>query len=101
MAQNQPAQSRTPAPRTAARRKCLIVDDEPAISNLLYGALGTLKLDLAGVGSLKEVLAGWRPEHPDIIVLDITLDRSDAIDVIRALAARKFRGAVLLISGRD
>jgi len=89
-----------PQATAAARRKCLVVDDEPGIRNLLYGALGALQVDLAGFSSVQEVLAGWRPEHPDIIFLDIALDRSDAIDVIRALAARKFRGGVQLISGR-
>jgi EAL domain-containing protein (putative c-di-GMP-specific phosphodiesterase class I)/CheY-like chemotaxis protein len=105
MPQHHPARSSAagrPGPRTAtaARRKCLIVDDEPAIRSVLYGALGALKIDLAGFGSLQEVLDGWRPEHPDIIFLDIALDRSDAVDVIRALSVRNYRGAVQLMSGR-
>jgi EAL domain-containing protein (putative c-di-GMP-specific phosphodiesterase class I) len=38
---------------------------------------------------------------PDIIVLDLALGRSDAVDVMRQLAASKFGGKILLISGRD
>ena len=38
---------------------------------------------------------------PDIIVLDLALGRSDAIDVMRQLSERMFAGKVLLISGRD
>ena len=38
---------------------------------------------------------------PEIIVLDLSLGVSDGIDVIRSLAASRFGGAILLISGRD
>ena len=39
--------------------------------------------------------------EPDLLVLDLALDRSDAIDVIRKLEVLKFPGAVMLLSGRD
>src|SRR5580692_5716008 len=90
------------APRTAGqRRKCFVVEDEPAIRKVYYAALGACDLDLGGFSSAQELLEGWRPDHPDIIFLDIALDRSDAIDVIRALATRKYHGAVQIVSGRD
>jgi len=38
---------------------------------------------------------------PEIIVLDLALGKTDAIDVMRQLAERKFEGKILLISGRD
>ena len=38
---------------------------------------------------------------PEVIVLDLALGRSDAIDVMRQLAKRKFEGKILLVSGRD
>jgi EAL domain-containing protein (putative c-di-GMP-specific phosphodiesterase class I)/FixJ family two-component response regulator len=85
----------------AVRRKCYVVDDEAAIRKVFYAALGGCDIDLRGFGSLQELLDGWRPEHPDIVFLDIALEGSDAVDVIRALAARKYRGAVQVMSGRD
>jgi EAL domain-containing protein (putative c-di-GMP-specific phosphodiesterase class I)/CheY-like chemotaxis protein len=88
-------------PDATPRRKCFVVDDELGIRNLFYAALGGANIDFAGFGSVQALLDGWRPEHPDIIFLDVTLDRSDAVDVIRALAARKFRGGVQLVSGVD
>ena len=45
-------------------------------------------------GALKE-------PHPEIIFLDVALDRSDAIDGIRILRQGSFAGAVQLISGKD
>jgi EAL domain-containing protein (putative c-di-GMP-specific phosphodiesterase class I)/CheY-like chemotaxis protein len=88
------------ATRPGQRRRCFIVEDEPAIRKVFYAALGS-EMDLGGFSSAQELLDAWRPDHPDIIFLDIALDRSDAIDVIRALATRKYRGAVQLVSGRD
>ena len=38
---------------------------------------------------------------PDLIVLDLALGRSDAVEVIRQLEALRFKGNVLLISGHD
>ena len=38
---------------------------------------------------------------PEIIVLDLALGKSDAVDVMRHLADLKFAGKILLISGRD
>ena len=88
------------AARPAPRRTCFVVEDEPAIRKVFYAALGS-EMDLGGFSSAQELLDGWRPDHPDMIFLDIALDRSDAIDVIRALATRKYRGAVQIVSGRD
>lgn len=88
-------------PRTTASRKCFIVDDDPGVRETFYAVLDGCNIELGGFASAQELLEGWRPEHPDIIFLDIALEQSDAIDVIRALAARDYRGAVQIMSGRD
>ena len=95
--------SPTSAPRaaTAARRKCFVIDDEPAIRNVFYAALGGCDIEMRGFASAQELVDGWRSEHPDIIFLDIALEGSDAVDVIRALATRKYHGPVQVMSGRD
>jgi len=91
----------SPAPRVdaTARRKYFIVDDEPSVRNALCAVLGSGDVELAGFASAQELLEAWGPEPPDIIFLDIALGRSDAVDVIRSLAVRQFRGAVQLMSG--
>jgi EAL domain-containing protein (putative c-di-GMP-specific phosphodiesterase class I) len=40
-------------------------------------------------------------EPPEIVVLDLALGQSDAVEIIQHLAAVCYRGKVLLISGRD
>ena len=37
---------------------------------------------------------------PEVVILDLALGRSDAIDVMRQLAECKFEGKILLVSGR-
>jgi EAL domain-containing protein (putative c-di-GMP-specific phosphodiesterase class I)/CheY-like chemotaxis protein len=93
----------SPAPRPDAmpRCKCFIVEDDSGVRNVFYSALAGGAVELAGFASAQELLEAWGPAHPDIIFLDIALDRSDAIDVIRTLAARQFGGAVQLVSGLD
>jgi EAL domain-containing protein (putative c-di-GMP-specific phosphodiesterase class I)/ActR/RegA family two-component response regulator len=38
---------------------------------------------------------------PEVIILDLALGKTDAIEVMRQLAERKFGGKILLVSGRD
>ena len=55
-------------------------------------------------GRLAAVAAGLRAAHHvpvEEIVLDLALGQSDAVGVIRYLDVMKFKGSVLLISGRD
>jgi DNA-binding response OmpR family regulator len=42
-----------------------------------------------------------RVSRPNLVVLDLALGRSDAVEVIQKLDELKFAGKVLLISGRD
>jgi EAL domain-containing protein (putative c-di-GMP-specific phosphodiesterase class I) len=82
-------------------RIAYILDDEPEfrdfITQIATGA-GFSTRSFDDVTSLEMALTEAVPE---IIVLDLSLGDSDGIDVIRSLAASRFGGAVLLISGRD
>jgi CheY-like chemotaxis protein len=46
------------------------------------------------------MVEGLLRRHPDLIFLDISLERSDAVDAIRALGQSGYGGAVQLMSGR-
>ncbi len=83
------------------RPKCIVADDDPEIRSLFYSVLGNCHLELRGFGSAQEVIEACRRDPPDFIFLDVALQGSDAIDVIRALAAQDFRGGIQLVSGRD
>ncbi len=81
------------------RRFILIIEDEPGICNavaLTFRHAGFQTLELSGLGGL----AAATERNPFLIVLDLALANSDAVDVLNALAERKFAGAIQLVSGR-
>jgi EAL domain-containing protein (putative c-di-GMP-specific phosphodiesterase class I)/FixJ family two-component response regulator len=80
---------------------CFIVDDEPAIQNLLVGALAPFGCKPECYRSAQAALVALKRTRPHVVFLDVSLEGSDAVDVIRGLSEAKFRGRVLLISGKD
>lgn len=80
-------------------RLCFIVDDEPAICRLVTFVLTNFGIATEQFDGAHQMLDGMAHSVPDIIFLDISLGDSDAIDAIRGLEARKYRGAVQLMSG--
>jgi DNA-binding NtrC family response regulator len=80
-------------------RRCVIADDDPAVRSVLALAIARCGLEPQGFGTAREVLEACRRDAPDLLFLDVALQGSDAIDVIRALGEQRFRGAVQLVSG--
>ncbi len=80
---------------------CLIVDDEKGIRSLIARSLRNHHVMTEGCGDAQSALEALKLRTPDLIFLDVTLERSDAIDVIRGLGELKYRGPVQLMSGRD
>src|SRR5581483_5724945 len=52
-------------------------------------------------GDATEALRAIKHRTPDLIFLDVSLERSDAIEVIRGLGEMHYAGQVQLMSGRD
>jgi EAL domain-containing protein (putative c-di-GMP-specific phosphodiesterase class I) len=48
-----------------------------------------------------DFLAATKLGRPDLLIIDLALGNADAIDVMRQLEIIKYRGRVLLISGRE
>jgi EAL domain-containing protein (putative c-di-GMP-specific phosphodiesterase class I)/CheY-like chemotaxis protein len=86
---------------TNDRYKCVVIDDDPDICDVISRVLskiGVTSRSLASADALERTL---KEPHPEVIFLDVALDRSDAIDGIRILRQGCFAGAVQLISGKD
>jgi EAL domain-containing protein (putative c-di-GMP-specific phosphodiesterase class I)/FixJ family two-component response regulator len=80
---------------------CFIVDDDPVGRRLITNAItstGAVCIELDSLEAVSERLVSF---VPSLIFLDISLRDSDAIEVIRELSAKKYRGAIQLISGRS
>lgn len=77
------------------------VDDEPAITRFITRALSSLGIETVSLPSAGAALAALQSRTPAIIFLDVALEGSDAVDVIRGLGENGYRGAVQLMSGSD
>lgn len=77
----------------------MIVDDDPAIRQMLLLLLKRCDLEPRDFATARDVIEACEHSAPDILFLDIALRGFDAIEVIRALGAQGYRGAVQLISG--
>jgi len=79
---------------------CFVVDDEPGIRQLFSTVLKRVGLEVEGFESAGSLLKELGRRHPQLIFLDVSLARSDAIEAMRGLTELAFTGAVILMSGR-
>ena len=82
-------------------RSALILDDDPKVGLVLCKMLSALGVANRHFVDPLAFVAETRGNPPELILLDLALGQSDAIDLIRKLEALKFRGRVLLVSGKD
>jgi EAL domain-containing protein (putative c-di-GMP-specific phosphodiesterase class I) len=82
------------------RRLAFILDDEPDIRALITHVVGTAGFAARSFGRATSLLMALTEAAPEVIILDLSLGDTDGIDVIRSLAASRFGGAILLVSGR-
>jgi DNA-binding response OmpR family regulator len=78
-----------------------IFDDDPAVGQTAADLLSAAGISAQQFTDSKRFFAAVARRFPDVVLLDLGLDRTDAVEVIRHLEALRFSGAVLLISGRD
>jgi len=90
-----------PVTATAQPVFCLIVDDEKSLRNLLARVLRQRMVMTEECGDAAEALRAIKNRTPDLVFLDVSLERSDAIEVIRGLGEMRFPGQIQLMSGRD
>ena len=82
------------------RRLAFILDDEPEIRALITHIVETTGFAARAFGRATSLLMALTESAPEIIILDLSLGDTDGVDVIRSLAASRFGGAILLVSGR-
>ncbi len=81
----------------------LLVDDDPFMLELLGSMLRKLGVSRIGVAAdgdrgAAAIAAG---RGLDLVVCDINMPGKDGFQVMEAMAAAEFRGAVILLSGMD
>lgn len=80
---------------------CFVVDDEPGIRRIVSFTLREFGITASEFEDACGVMMDIDKRTPDLVFLDVSLNGSDAIDVIRTLGDKNFRGAVQLMSGKD
>jgi EAL domain-containing protein (putative c-di-GMP-specific phosphodiesterase class I)/FixJ family two-component response regulator len=78
-----------------------VLDDDPQVCTMIFHVLAGAGYQAHVFSDPEPMLAKLELTHPEVVVLDLSLGQSDAIEVIRRLAMLEYRGKVLLISGHD
>jgi two-component system OmpR family response regulator len=81
--------------------RVLVAEDDAELRDLLVKGLRRHDLDVAGVGTGAQLLAGAEDWRPDALVIDIGLPDADGRDVCQALRARGANMPVLFLTARD
>jgi EAL domain-containing protein (putative c-di-GMP-specific phosphodiesterase class I)/CheY-like chemotaxis protein len=79
---------------------CFVVEDEPAIRRIITYAVHDLNFVTREFDDANNAVRALAEILPRLIFLDVSLKNSDAIDLIRALGNREYRGTVQLVSGK-
>jgi FixJ family two-component response regulator len=82
-------------------RLAFVLDDEARLGTAICKVLAGIGIEARQFVDPAACLSALESCNPDLILLDLALGQSDAIEVIHALEDRDFTGRVMLISGRD
>jgi DNA-binding NtrC family response regulator len=77
----------------------LIIDDQEALCRTIAIVLAGIGVESASHHTAQAAIAALDQRRPDIIFLDMVLEQSDAIDVIKGLGEKRYTGIVQLMSG--
>lgn len=79
----------------------LVVDDDATQRSLIAVAAKQAGHEVTVAPSVAEAVDRLRAARFDCVTLDLVLEDGDGIEVLREMAAAKFAGAVIVISGMD
>lgn len=79
---------------------CFIVEDEPEIAQVIAKVLKAAGLQVEVYGSVSGLMKGLARHHPKLMFLDVSLEKSDAVEAVHGLARLNYRGDISLMSGR-
>jgi two-component system response regulator MtrA len=83
------------------KARVLVVDDDPALSEMLGIVLRNEGFEPSFVGDGDTALAAFRTTKPDLVLLDLMLPGTDGLDVCRAIRAESGTPIVMLTARAD
>lgn len=81
--------------------KILVVDDDPAISEMLTIVLQAEGFDTVAVMDGSEAVATFQREQPDLVLLDLMLPGMNGVDICRAIRQESIVPIVMLTAKTD
>lgn len=81
--------------------KILVVDDDPAISEMLTIVLQAEGFDTVAVMDGSEAVATFQREQPDLVLLDLMLPGVNGVDICRAIRQESIVPIVMLTAKTD
>jgi two-component system nitrogen regulation response regulator NtrX len=79
--------------------KILVIDDEPAIRDLLGTLLNRKGYDVVLADGGRKGLELYRRERPDVIVLDVNMPEMDGIAVLKQIRSVDLIQPVIILTG--
>lgn len=80
--------------------KVLVVDDEPALVEVIGYNLKAAGFEVVSAGDADEALRKFRSEQPDLVVLDVMLPSGSGFDVCRMIRQSGSRVPILMLTAR-
>lgn len=96
--------STSPSLATLAGLHVLLVDDDAFIHEMLGAMLrklGASRISIASDGTEGIAALNGKAGVPDIVICDLHMPGVDGFQVMEAMAAANFNGAVMLLSGME
>ncbi|RZM77273.1 response regulator transcription factor [Leptolyngbya iicbica] len=84
-----------------ATAKILVVDDDPAVRNLVYRFLSKQNYEVESAEDGKSALANFEQLNPDLVVLDVNLPDANGYDLCKEMQARTGVFVLMLTSRSD
>ena len=81
--------------------KILVVDDDPAIAEMLTIVLEAEGLEPIAVNDGNEAISTFREHDPDLILLDLMLPGMNGVDICRAIRTESSVPIVMLTAKTD
>ena len=83
------------------RPLAFVLDDDKAVATVVSKQLAMLGMEAWQFNEPNKFFVSLKVARPKLVVLDLGLGKSDAVEVLQQLDEVKYQGKILLISGRD
>jgi DNA-binding response OmpR family regulator len=84
----------------AVHGRVLVVDDEPAVRDVLARYLERDGFDVDTAADGEDAIARFDADRPDLVLLDLMLPRVDGFEVFRAIRSRSEESPVIMLTAR-